>query len=135
LAGASPRTARVASILREVLADQLARGIKDPRVLGVTLVDVEVTGDLREARVFVSVAGDERAERAALEGLRSASGYLRRIVGEQVSMRVTPSLSFRVDRSFEAGARIDAALARLGLGGEAPTAATQVADEGDDDDV
>jgi long-subunit fatty acid transport protein len=50
-------------------------------------------------------------------------------------MRVTPSLSFRVDRSFEAGARIDAALARLGLGGEAPTAATQVADEGDDDDV
>ena len=134
MAGGVPRTARVASNLREILADQITRGLKDPRVLGVTVTDVEVTGDLREARVFFSIPGGEKAERAAAAGLQSAAGWLRRVLGEQLALRVTPSLSFRVDRAYEQGARIDAALERLGLGAAAAAAAADAPDDDHDDD-
>ena len=122
----STRQARVSSLLREVIAELVTFQVKDPRVVGVVVTDVEVTGDLREAKVYVSglPPGDDRVR--ALRALKRASGYLRREIGSRIRLRVTPELHFIHDESLEYGARIEARLKELGLGG-AP------ADQDDDD--
>lgn len=104
------RTSRVASLIREVVASAVMLEIKDPAVKGVTITDVEVTGDLREAKIFFVTEGNEEAQKRALTGLNRASGFLRRLLGQQVQMRVTPTLHFRYDASLDYGARIEAAL-------------------------
>lgn len=109
------RPARVASVVREVVAYAITFEMKDPRITGVTVSDVEVTGDLREARVFVHVHDPERVE-GALKALRKGAGWLRRKVGERVRLRHTPRLDFRFDRSLDYGARIEERLRELGLG-------------------
>lgn len=111
------RTDRVSSLLRQVLGELLTFEIKDPRVQGAVITDVEVTGDLREARVFLTPPDDDREADAMLRGLNKASGWLRREVGQRTRLRVTPSLEFRFDRSLEYGARIESKLRELGLGG------------------
>lgn len=111
------RPARVSSVVREVVANAIAFEMKDPRVAGVTVSDVEVTGDLREAKVFVHVNGDQAEVDAALEALRNGAGWLRRKIGGQVRLRHTPRLDFRFDKSLEYGSRIEAKLRELGLGG------------------
>jgi ribosome-binding factor A len=118
----------VSSLLRQVIAELITFQVKDPRVIGLVVTDVEVTGDLREAKVYVSglPAGDDRVR--ALRALKRASGYLRREIGNRIRLRVTPELHFVHDESLEYGARIEARLLELGLGG-AP------ADEAVDDDV
>ena len=103
------RTARVASLLREVLTEVLRR-VKDPRVAGVSITDVEVTGDLRDAKVFIACFEDDQAGRAQLEGLSAANQFIRREVGQRIRLRVTPSLTFHLDTSLSYGARIEALL-------------------------
>lgn len=120
------RPARVASLVREIVAHAITFEMKDPRVDGVTVSDVEVTGDLREARVFVHVHDPARIE-AALVALQGGAGWLRRQIGEQVRLRHTPRIEFRFDRSLDYGARIEARLRELGLG-------AQAADPTDDED-
>lgn len=75
--------------------------IRDPRVQDVTVTFVEVSGDLRQARVHVSVMGDEKKQRLCLQGLRHASGFLQRKVGDRVDTKFTPQLSFEIDRGFQ----------------------------------
>lgn len=128
----STRQQRVATLVREVLSELLRSEVKDPRVAPVTLTDVEVTGDLREARVYYTVPEDEGLRRAARAGLRSASGYLRRELGRRIRLRTTPTLDFRLDTSLEYGARIDRRLKELGLG-DAPPAGAGDEEAGDDD--
>lgn len=111
------RPARVASVVREVVANAIAFEMKDPRVSGVTVSEVEVTGDLREARIFVHITGDQSNVDEALEALRNGAGWLRRKIGGQVRLRHTPKLDFRFDKSLEYGSRIEARLRELGLGG------------------
>lgn len=111
------RTARVASLIRQVLGELLTFEVKDPRVQGAVVTEVEVTGDLREARIYLTHPGDEAEADAMMRGLGKASGYLRRELGQRVRLRVTPSLDFRFDRSIEYGARIESKLRELGLGG------------------
>jgi ribosome-binding factor A len=106
------RTERVAEEVREILAEEVQR-LKDPRIGFVTLTGVEVTPDLRRARIFYTVFGDERQERATAAGLRSATPHLRQAVGRQVRLKVLPELEFRVDETFERGRRIDELLERL----------------------
>ena len=93
----------------------LLRGIKDPRVaqgmISVTMVDT--TGDLRYAKVFLSVLG-LRSEKEFLAGLKSASGYLRRELGRSLDLRYTPELLFELDKSIERGSRINTILNDLG---------------------
>ena len=101
------RTARISSLLREVVARVVSTEVKDPRLRQITVTDVEVTGDLREAKIFVSHPLDNVSEEELLAGLQSAAGFIRRTVGEQVRLRVTPSLIFRMDRSLAYGARIE----------------------------
>ena len=106
------RTERVAEEVREILAEEVQR-LMDPRIGFVTLTGVEVTPDLRRARIFYTVFGDERQERATAAGLRSATPHLRQAVGRQVRLKVLPELEFRVDETFERGRRIDELLERL----------------------
>ena len=111
--GSSRRPEQVAENLRQVVADALAREIRDPRVGFVTLTGVMVTQDLSHAKIRVSVQGDEDAKQKALEGLRSASGFLRTRVAKALTTRTVPELHFELDRGLEHAARINEVLASL----------------------
>jgi len=97
---------RVNVALREVLSARLAEGMKDPRIGFVTVTAVETSPDLRHARVFVSVLGDDEQRSETLAGLRSAHGYLQRRVASELRMKHTPTLDFAFDESVQRGMRI-----------------------------
>lgn len=107
------RAKRLADLIREVVAEKLHRGIKDPRVGShVTITDTRVTGDLREATVFYTVYGDDEERQAAAAGLESAKGVLRTAVGAAAGVKHTPSLTFVADALPENAKTIDDLLAR-----------------------
>lgn len=115
----SHRVARVAELIRAEVSDLLLHKLRDPRIQGlVTVTEVEVSGDLRQARVFVSVLGSDAERAGALAGLRSAQGFMRREVGRRARLRVTPELLFTLDDSIARGARMLALMKDLGLGEE-----------------
>ncbi|GHJ36371.1 30S ribosome-binding factor RbfA [Streptomyces sp. TS71-3] len=92
------RAKRLADLIREVVAQKLQRGIKDPRLGShVTITDTRVTGDLREATVFYTVYGDDEDRAAAAAGLESAKGVLRSEVGKAAGVKFTPTLAFVAD--------------------------------------
>ena len=92
----------------------LAEGVKDPRVTGlVTVTGVDVTRDLRHARVHVSILGSESEKTATMEGLQSVAGYLRAKLGRTLRLRVTPELDFKYDASIAHAARIDSLLEQI----------------------
>ncbi len=93
---------RVNEAVRAVIADGL-RDLKDPRIGLVTVTGVEVTPDLREATVYVSVLGGEKARKASLAGLASAHGVLQSRIGRELSLRRTPTLTFSYDEAVERG--------------------------------
>jgi len=87
---------------------EILRGLKDARIpLMTSVTGVEVTGDLRYAKVFVSIMGDDEVKKNALEGLKSAAGYMRRELGQRIDLRYTPELLFAIDHSIETGAHIN----------------------------
>ena len=102
----SRRTAKVAEAVREQVSTTILFGLKDPRVKNVTVTRVEVSSDLRSAKVYVSVMGDEKTQRLTLKGLESARGFLQAKLAERVQIRYTPILHFQLDqgvkRSIEA---------------------------------
>lgn len=104
------RATRVADQIRMEIADILMRKTKDPRIGVVTVTDVEVTDDLRVARVFVTVLGDEGVRKVAMAGLSKAAGFIRTELGRRLQLRYTPELTFYPD---EAGARGDRVLSLL----------------------
>ena len=91
----------------------MQNAVKDPRVSSLTITEVELTPDRRIARVYVGSFANEEELREGMEGLESAKGFLRRKLGELLHWRFTPDLEFRVDRSWEYGAKIDSILAKL----------------------
>ncbi|GHG55134.1 30S ribosome-binding factor RbfA [Streptomyces griseocarneus] len=92
------RAKRLADLIREVIAQKLQRGIKDPRLGShVTITDTRVTGDLREATVFYTVYGDDEERASAAAGLESAKGILRSEVGRAAGTKFTPTLTFVAD--------------------------------------
>ena len=101
------RPERVAALVQEVLADSLTRELKDPRIGFTTVTGVEVSPDCTHAEVRVSVLGSDEEKERAMEGLRSAAGFLRSRLAQAVSMRATPELHFVLDRGLEHQARID----------------------------
>jgi len=101
------RPIRIAEQLRQEVSAIVEYELRDERVGFVTVTDVEVTPDLRQARVFItSMATDEEKE-ASLAALNHAAGFIRREVGARLRMRYTPQLSFFYDHSIERGARIE----------------------------
>jgi ribosome-binding factor A len=100
------RRERVEELIVREVSDILRREVKDPRIGFITVTGAEVSPDLRQARVFVSVLGSEEEREAALKGLNSAARFIRSQFGKRVEMRVTPEFTFRFDTSIERGARI-----------------------------
>src|SRR3982750_788740 len=108
------RPGRVAAAIREEVAKFLAEGVKDPRSVGlVTVTGVDVTRDLRHAKVYVSVMGSEEERRATLQGLDSAASHLRSRIGRALRLRVAPEIAFRYDESIARAAKIEALLAEV----------------------
>jgi len=89
-----------------VLGDAVAAELKDPRVGFVTVTDVRTSSDLRHARVYVSVLGDDAAREGSLEGLRSAHGFLQRRLASELTLKHTPALTFEYDDTVDRGMRI-----------------------------
>ncbi|MHB1863875.1 MAG: 30S ribosome-binding factor RbfA [Gemmatimonadaceae bacterium] len=108
------RPDRVAEAIREVVAMFLAEGVKDPRVVGlVTVTGVDVTRDLRHAKVFVSIMGSEAERAATVEGLASLAPHLRSRVGRALQLRLAPEITFKLDESIARAARIESLLAKV----------------------
>ena len=103
---AGARMRRVNEALREVLSSQLAQGLKDPRIGFVTVTAVDTSPDLRAARVYVSVLGNEDERQAALAGLTSSRGFLQGRIGDELRMKRTPALSFHYDDTIERADRM-----------------------------
>ena len=102
------RTDRISEEIKKNLSD-IIRELKDPRIpLMTSVVSVEVSRDLRYAKVFVSVMGDDETKKNAIAGLKSASGFIRREIGERVLLRALPEFVFTLDNSIEHGAHINA---------------------------
>src|SRR5437868_12217022 len=93
------RMRRVDEAMREVLSDAIAKDLQDPRVGFVTVTAVKTSSDLRHARVYVSILGDEQARAASLTGLRSATGFLQGHVAAELTLKHTPALVFEYDDS------------------------------------
>jgi ribosome-binding factor A len=108
------RSDRVAEAIREEIAMFLAEGVKDPRVTGlVTVTGVDMTRDLRHAKVFVSVMGTDTDRSATLEGLSSVAGFLRSRLARSLSLRVAPEVHFVPDESIARAARIETLLSQI----------------------
>lgn len=111
------RIGRINEEIQRELSGQLRR-LKDPRVSGmVSITHVDTTGDLRYAKVYVSVL-DKSREKDVLKGLRSAAGFLRRELGRELQLRYTPELQFTGDDSIQRGAHILEVLRRVERDGE-----------------
>ena len=93
----SRRTLKAAEAIREVVAMSILTDIKDPRVRDATVTRVEVSGDMRYAKVYVSVMGDEKKEQLTLRGLQSAAGYMQTKCAKRIDTRYTPRLQFQLD--------------------------------------
>jgi ribosome-binding factor A len=106
------RTIRVDELLKQELAG-LIRDMKDPRVGFTTVMDVRTSPDLRHARVYVSVLGDEEDKQETVAVLQRARGYLRARLGRDITLKYLPELHFELDRTLEQAARIDALLDEL----------------------
>ncbi|MDE2900276.1 MAG: 30S ribosome-binding factor RbfA [Chloroflexota bacterium] len=103
----SRRMGRVNELIREELSVLLLHELKDPRIVAMTTVThVETSPDLEHARVFVSVMGTEDERAGAMQGLKSAEGFLRRSLAGRVKMRRVPALNFALDTSMEEGAQM-----------------------------
>ncbi len=107
------RANRIAEQMKKELGEILTRKIKDPRVGFVTVTDVEVTGDLQQAKVFISVLGDEHQKQDTLLGLAKAKGFIRSEIGQRIRLRKTPELLFEFDEALEYGNRIETILRDL----------------------
>jgi len=103
---ASARMRRVNQVMREVIGGTIATELQDPRIGFVTVTAVETSPDLRTARVFVSVLGDERQREQTLAGLRSSHGILQAAIAGQLRLKRTPTLRFHYDESVERGDRV-----------------------------
>ncbi len=100
------RARRLGELLKEEISEILLKEVKDPRIGFVSLTDVEVSGDLRHAKVYVSVFGKEEEKEETMAGLEQATNYIRKLVGERIKTYHTPEIIFRYDDSIEHGVHI-----------------------------
>ena len=110
------RVARVSELIKREVSQLLFSGIKDDRVgMGmVSVTDVEVSGDLQHAKIFVSIYGNDEARAETMAGLKSATGYVRSELGQRVRLRRTPEVVFVEDRSIERGTKVLSLINQLG---------------------
>lgn len=106
----SPRARKMADLIRQVVAQRLQKGLRDPRMGYVTITDVQVTGDLQHASIFFTVLGDDKERADTAAALKAATGMLRTEVGRNITARLTPSLEFVPDGIPENAAAIESLL-------------------------
>ena len=98
------RLGRISEEVRKVVSETISNGLKDPRINSMTTVTkVEVTRDLRYARIFISVLGDDREKNETIKGLENAKGFLRREISSKIDLRYAPEPMFILDESIEKG--------------------------------
>lgn len=115
--GGVPHDESAHRALRELFKEEtsaiLQRNLKDPRIGFVSVTDVELTPDLRHARIFVSIYGDAEAKARTMEGLRSAEGFVRTELAHRIRLRHVPEVTFRIDESIEQGDRVNRLLRQV----------------------
>ena len=105
-----PRSYRVGELIHKNISEIISRGLKDPRIGFVTITSVDVTSDLRYARVYYTVIGSEKEKADSGIGIEKATPYIRRQLASKMTIRHTPELTFVYDESIEYGNRIDSIL-------------------------
>ena len=110
---ASPRQRRVGDQIQKEISNLLLREVKDPRIGFVTLTAVDVSGDLRHARVYYTVMGEQGQKDATQNALAKATPFIRRELGKRLRLRCTPELQFCFDASLEYGNRIESLIKEL----------------------
>jgi len=100
------RSDRVKEVIREEISQMLMGAIKDPRIGFATLTRVELSDDLRNAKIFVSVMGSEEEKKKTIKGLESASGFIRSELRKRMRLKFIPEIIFRLDTSIEHGEKI-----------------------------
>lgn len=110
------RSDRLGDLILEEVSDLTTREIRDPRIGFITFTRVDMSDDLRYAKVYVSVIGSPPEKERTLQGLSSATGYIRRHLGKALHLRYTPDLTFLLDESLEHGAKIAQLLRQLDAG-------------------
>jgi ribosome-binding factor A len=108
------RALRVGEQIHRMLSELLTKGVSDPRLELVTVTGVDVSPDLKFAKVYVVSTGGKRSPTAVVEGLESAQGYLKRTLAPKLGLRFMPALRFIYDSSFDYGERIDDLLKSVG---------------------
>src|SRR5690625_1433337 len=107
------RADRVAKLIKKQLSDIITTKVKDPRIGFVTVTEVEVTGDMQQANIFVTVLGDEKKKDDTLIELSQAKGFIRTEIGQRIRLRKIPEIYFKYDEAFEHGSRIESILRDL----------------------
>lgn len=100
------RTEKLQEFIKEQVSEIIQQHVRDPRIGFVSITDVEVSADIRHAKIFVSVLGDEDAKSGTMTGLDSALKFIRGELGRRLEMRYTPEIMFKLDTSIERGSRI-----------------------------
>ena len=95
------RVEKLQELMKQEISDIVLHELKDPRIGFVTVTSVACTEDLREAKIYVSIMGDEKAVRDGLHGLNSSLGFVRREIGRRIRLRFTPEISFALDASLD----------------------------------
>jgi len=114
----SYRRVRLAEEIKKEVSDMLLQEIKDPRVGFVTVTGVEISSDLRTAKIYVSVLGSPEEQKATMEALWRAQGFIRGELGKRIRLRHTPEITFKLDTSIARGARVMELLHEIKGGGE-----------------
>ena len=107
------RIEKLQELIKQEMGKMLLTDLKDPRIGFVTVTDVELTGDLRSAKIFVSIMGGDEQIKNSLEGLQSALGFIRREIGQRIKIRFTPEISFALDTSLDYGDHIQKLLLKV----------------------
>jgi ribosome-binding factor A len=116
----SPRIARLRELFKQETSTILQREMKDPRIGFVSVTDVELTPDLRHAKIFVSIYGDDEAKAKTMEALTNAAGFFRTELAHRIRLRYAPQIAFRIDDSIEKGDRVNRLLRQVGESGRRP---------------
>lgn len=132
------RARRVAELVREEVAQLLMKGLKDPRVGFVSVMDVRMSADLRYATVYVSLYGDEKQKKGSLAGLRSSAGWMRREVAKRIRLRVAPEIRFMEDTTLDEAFHLEEIFREMHAGkgesGAAPAETESTGNAPEDDD-
>ncbi|TDM12911.1 30S ribosome-binding factor RbfA [Macrococcus bovicus] len=112
----SMRSERVGEQLKKELSEIINQKMKNPNIGFVTVTEVEVTGDLSQATVYVTVLGDEKERKKSLEALEKSKGFMRSEIAHRMDLRIVPELKFQYDESIDYGNKIERMIADLNKG-------------------